>query len=519
MVADQRLPVPDEAARSQARTEIRSLYEEEYRLARQPVAKVDLARKLMAVVSPEADDPLGMYALLEEARSLAMEARDGELAISIVEELARRFDVDEWVLKVDVVREQSVAAKTLPERGAVYQAAVKLAEEAAQAEAYGSAIELLGIADRLAQRVRAYALAKECRSRIRELTDEKQQWELAQQARAKLADDPDDPAANRVLGLFLCFVRDVWEQGLPLLIKANDSGLQRVLEQELNPPSDAPRQARLGDLWWDTAGRAAGSEKQQFTARACHWYRQAVVGLNGVEKARVERLLEKHDPLWGQVSVGLVGRWKLDEGQGEVALDATGNQNGKYLGSFAWSREGGRVVAMFDARSTAVEFGRRDFGNVFSVAVWIKPLGSNRTARDSCVFANEYVRTDLAGIRLRVRCDDTPQGDLRLETNNGSNKSATAPRGVLRLDQWHHVTVLVNRAAGTASLYVNGRNATETSEIWPNFKNQSDHWWIGGARGLYGDHIFRGSMSDFRLYNRLLSPREITALARMGNPN
>ncbi len=45
------------------------------------------------------------------------------------------------------------------------------------------------------------------------------------QSQEKLKESPDDPAANLAVGSYLCFNKDQWERGLPMLAKGSDPAL------------------------------------------------------------------------------------------------------------------------------------------------------------------------------------------------------------------------------------------------------------------------------------------------------
>ena len=74
---------------------------------------------------------------------------------------------------------------------------------------------------------------------------------------------------------------------------------------------------------------------------------------------------------------------------------------------------------------------------------------------------------------------------------------------------WQHITAV--REGGRLRLYIGGQSAAESSTFQPrDYDLSNDHpLRIGFGIG----HPFRGAMSDLRLYNRALTPREIEHFA------
>ena len=73
--------------------------------------------------------------------------------------------------------------------------------------------------------------------------------------------DPNDAAANLLVGQWYCLSQQNWQQGLANLAKSNDAELKALALQELNsPPTDPQQQVKLGDAWWDLAQLREGED-------------------------------------------------------------------------------------------------------------------------------------------------------------------------------------------------------------------------------------------------------------------
>ena len=98
-----------------------------------------------------------------------------------------------------------------------------------------------------------------------------------------------------------------------------------------------------------------------------------------------------------------------------------------------------------------------NLGDQFTLSAWVN-LGTAGPNSIQPVWGNGGGGYNTAGFRFYVNSyAATPDGGLRLEAANGSSGSqvVTGP-GAVPAGQWHLVTAAIDRAAGNASLYVDG---------------------------------------------------------------
>ena len=119
-------------------------------------------------------------------------------------------------------------------------------------------------------------------------TESEKAYADTQEATATLKEKPDDPEANLALGKYRCFNRGDWDKGLPMLAKGDDGKLKALAEKDIAGAASAKEQAKLADAWWNVS-----------RGRAIYWYEQALPGLAGLEKDRVEKRI-------GEAGVGNV---------------------------------------------------------------------------------------------------------------------------------------------------------------------------------------------------------------------
>ena len=80
-----------------------------------------------------------------------------------------------------------------------------------------------------------------------------------------------------MLGKYLCFAKDDWEKGLPMLALSSNASLKALAEKDLQGAATALGRVRLGDAWWPLHGKQ----------RAAYWYEKAMPGLEKLERDRL----------------------------------------------------------------------------------------------------------------------------------------------------------------------------------------------------------------------------------------
>jgi WD40 repeat protein len=291
--------VPDEAARARAEKAVRRIFKDEYlRAERDPGAGRGLAATLLEQARTTEDSPALHFAALCEARDLAARAGDLPASFLAIAELTRAFAVDPLAMKADTLAHAGKKAGSAEAHRVLAQAALQLLDEALAADSQVEALRLAALAETEAARSRSLPLVARVRKRVHELDSLRKQFEEFRPAAEKLRIDPADPAANLAMGRYHCLVRGKWAKGLPLLVRGADASLKELARRDLAGPTNSAERLAVGDGWWDQAERAQETIKAQLRRRAAYWYQQAISGLEGQEKARVDSRL---------ASVGVVG--------------------------------------------------------------------------------------------------------------------------------------------------------------------------------------------------------------------
>lgn len=316
---DERAPVPEKKHRDEARKLIREVFETEYS-KKAAVDRRGLAEKLIRQGSESKDDMATRYVLFEEARDLAVQAVDAELAFEAIKQLTRFFQVDAIQLRKATLSTLGKKAKTNGERIRLALMHLRMADEAVAVNDFSAASASARSAQTLAKRAKQVSLAARAKTRSKEIKELQRRFDELTQARETLAGNPDDPQANLAVGRFMCFDRDNWTEGLSFLAKGSGGPLNSLATKELAEPTDAAEQMEVGDRWWGLAEKEKGAVRQRVRRHAATWYEKAVGELSGLRKVKVQKRLTelRREMLKGSwISVQVPKMWGYEGDAGE----------------------------------------------------------------------------------------------------------------------------------------------------------------------------------------------------------
>ncbi|KPK37899.1 MAG: hypothetical protein AMJ65_13590 [Phycisphaerae bacterium SG8_4] len=208
--------------------------------------------------------------------------------------------------------------------------------------------------------------------------------------------------------------------------------------------------------------------------------------------------------LAGNVSAELVGQWKLDEGGGTIAIDATGNGNDGTLEGDPTVVNGqfGQALAFEDSR---VVIGASDsligdfFQGTFTVSAWINPSRTGNTWQQ--VFRS--VAASYTNDTLFLNNDGRLSWRGTVNAGWAGGMCETAP-DVVPANQWTHVAVTGDGA--NFRIYVNGALSQESAFQTTDGANTT--YYIGGTSG---GESYTGQVDDVRIYDHVLSEDDVRA--------
>lgn len=160
--------------------------------------------------------------------------------------------------------------------------------------------------------------------------------EDALKAAEKLEKDPEDKAANLVVGKYRAFALGDFKGAMPFLAKSSDSTLKTLAEHEVDPAyADAPdKQVKMGNEWV-VASKKFPALLPIFFDRASYWYMTAWPNLELLDQAklRVQAKLLAQPRRPGPAKKALPTAWQPDPGLAVVQrpeLDNTIARSGSY---------------------------------------------------------------------------------------------------------------------------------------------------------------------------------------------
>ena len=223
--------------------------------------------------------------------------------------------------------------------------------------------------------------------------------------------------------------------------------------------------------------------------------------------------------LWaspGWAVVDPVSWWTFNEGSGTTATDTgSGGNTGTLeasatwgtgnIGSYALSLDGtnGNYVLVGDPGSGNLDFGTSDF----SISLWFKTSDTtntemlvNKRFSGSCEPALDegyYIIMDPGGDFFGAICDG---GTVNKGTAVWAGKADGA---------WHHLVMLVDTTNDVLQLYGDGVQVGSDTDI-TGYGSLSNNQGLAIGSDNFATAVFNGLIDDVRIYNRVITPTEIT---------
>ena len=213
---------------------------------------------------------------------------------------------------------------------------------------------------------------------------------------------------------------------------------------------------------------------------------------------------------------GLVGYWPFDEAGGEVAGDASGNENDGTIHGAAFVKSPKGHALGFDGVDDFVECeaskSLQQLELAGTIELWFKP----EELQGGLV--NWSTGSGWPDQRL-VMAFRTREGEAAEFISRASDGSGQGKRfrgkdlTVPEKGSWNHVALTFD--GGTITYHLDGRMLRAHSQQYARAVLEGIPLWIGRCQGL-GKGFFKGTMDEVRLYSRVLSDEEILAHYKEG---
>lgn len=241
-----------------------------------------LARKLLDQARTISDTPSDQFLLLLGAIDAAREGSDLALVSRAANALTEAFEVDGLKIESNAAVDMSLHADSAEISSANCRIGMELADQLATAEDFSKAVLLL-------RNLQAAAPDAKLRSRIRDKIDEVNGLAASANRIAvltrKLQTSPNDPEANTVVGQHLCYEKNDWIHGLPLLAKGSDGAARSLALKELNAGPDASARAEVADGWWTLADTETATARANIRRHAATIYDEVLPNLSELARA------------------------------------------------------------------------------------------------------------------------------------------------------------------------------------------------------------------------------------------
>ncbi|MHC4083985.1 MAG: LamG-like jellyroll fold domain-containing protein, partial [Planctomycetota bacterium] len=212
-------------------------------------------------------------------------------------------------------------------------------------------------------------------------------------------------------------------------------------------------------------------------------------------------------------SPGLIAHWKFDEGNGSIAYDSAGTNDGTIYGA-AWTTGQLGGALNFDGVDDYVDMAdtvKNYLGRNYTVSAWIK---ANTISNNKAILS--YRHSTEGNPVLFSLGQYYTNVDFAVR-DNSHNLAQPAFVDAITTETWYHVAGV--REENVLNIYVNGVSGIPDSEAFgaiipDNLKIGATQW--GG--NPVSDH-FNGAIDDVRIYNRALSAGEVEQLYAYGGEN
>ncbi|MDB6121551.1 MAG: hypothetical protein JWQ71_544, partial [Pedosphaera sp.] len=206
----------------------------------------------------------------------------------------------------------------------------------------------------------------------------------------------------------------------------------------------------------------------------------------------------------------LIALWAFDETNGIAAADSSGNGNSATLYNFPGD----------DSQWTAGQIGGALHFNSGGANNQFVGVNNPLTLQNGNQFTfGFWAKRDAGatGVNPRIISPIGTQSWVLWSPGKGVGLSPVAVSTELSSNNWHHFVVVLDRVAGTYSLYVDGARQVTNAGGYSLTDPNALYWIIGHSEnGGSSADSFNGLLDDIRVYNRLFNPNDAKALYYTG---
>lgn len=155
--------------------------------------------------------------------------------------------------------------------------------------------------------------------------------------------------------------------------------------------------------------------------------------------------------------------------------------------------------------------------NQLTMSFWIKVLGITNSWSPILHKGGVYT-SDFANREYTVWLNEAPYFH-QTSAGNGAGQSYFNSSNIT-ISSWIHYVGVIDRVNHAVHIYLDGQKVAEQSDSYSSFNNNQNALRIGWTEESDSSYSpLKGILDDIRIYNRALSPSEITELYTLKNPN
>ena len=204
---------------------------------------------------------------------------------------------------------------------------------------------------------------------------------------------------------------------------------------------------------------------------------------------------------WIPIS-GLVAHYLMNDTDGITTIDSKGGYTG--TGTYTSNPLGKINTALsFNGSSNYVDVGLHNMGVTnMSLSVWVKTSSSN----NMIVFGGADEGVAQFSVNLL--------GGGKAEFYSYNSGVRIVGATTIKDGSWHHLVYGYNKDTQVMKIYVDG---VEDASGNGGIMDFSTWYWRIGVSGATHSNKFTGSIDDIRVYNKVLSPNEISQIYNSGS--
>lgn len=266
---------PDSEAVQKAKEKLLKKYAGEIRLANSPMKKALLTKKLFSDAQAEKNS-YDKFVQLCIVRDMAIEAGDANTTRRVVQEIVEGWDLDPFPANRSSFMAVGRKIKSASQWEHLGNWAIELSQMAIKRDEPKLAELLIKIMAVAVKKSESKSLQDDSESTVKMLTFLVEANKQAESSKDSWTEKADDPAVCVQKGLYHCFANNNFVEGLPELVKGNDSLLKSAAEKELEGLKKSSRRLEAANLWWDASETANPLYKEKIQARAVYHYSKIV---------------------------------------------------------------------------------------------------------------------------------------------------------------------------------------------------------------------------------------------------